>query len=345
MLNKQMNCLTGNMLNKIALVTGGAGFIGSHIVDLLASKDFEVRIIDDLTGGNEDNLKHHKTNPKIKFKKLDICKINENDKIFNEVSHVFHLAGKGDIIPSIEYPIKYFDTNFNGTLKILEASKYAGVNSFVYAASSSCYGVADTPTDENNLVDPLYPYALSKYQAEQICLHWHKVYKLPVNSIRIFNAYGNRVKTTGAYGAVFGVFFKQKLENKPFTIVGDGNQKRDFIYVTDLAKAFYDVSNSSHYGEIYNVGAGKPQTINYLVDLISSNSKNVIHLPKRPGEPDVTWANINKIKNKINWHPKISFEEGVNKMLNNISDWEEAPLWEEDSIIEATKTWFKYMKD
>ncbi len=333
------------MSNKIAIVTGGAGFIGSHIVDLLAKNNFEVRIIDDLTGGNEGNLKHHKTNNKIFFEKIDICKIDEKNKIFKDVNYVYHLAGKGDIVPSIERPFDYFNTNFNGTLKILEASKYANIDSFVYAASSSCYGIANTPTDEKNKVNPLYPYALSKYQAEQACLHWYKVYNLPVNSIRIFNAYGVRVKTTGAYGAVFGVFFKQKLENKPFTIVGDGNQKRDFIYVTDLASAFYEVSNSSKYGEIYNVGAGKPQTINHLVNLISSNSNKVIYLPKRPGEPDITWANINKITSKTSWLPIISFEEGVSKMLNNITDWKDAPLWEEDSIIKATKSWFKYMKN
>ncbi|PPR47626.1 MAG: UDP-N-acetylglucosamine 4-epimerase [Alphaproteobacteria bacterium MarineAlpha5_Bin8] len=332
------------MSNKIALVTGGAGFIGSHVVDLLIEKNYKVRIIDDLSGGREENLKKHKNNPRLVLEKKNICNLKDNESIFKDVQHVFHFAGKGDIVPSIENPVLYLETNFNGTMKVLESSKNVSVNSFVYAASSSCYGLASTPTDEKHAINPLYPYALSKYFGEQICLHWQKVYNLPVNSIRIFNAYGNRVKTTGAYGAVFGVFFKQKIEQKPFTIVGDGEQKRDFVNVKDVAEAFYLVSNSSTFGEIYNLGSGKPQTINYLIQLIDGLNAKKIFLPKRPGEPDITWANINKISNKFNWSPKISFNEGVKNMLNNIDNWNNAPLWDEDSINQATKVWFKYMK-
>jgi len=333
------------MSKKIALVTGGAGFIGSHVVDLLLEKNYIVRVIDDLSEGNEDNLLHHKSNPKLILEKKNICNLIDKENIFKDVDSVFHFAGKGDVVPSIENPVLYFETNFNGTMKVLEASKNANINSFVYAASSSCYGIASTPTDENHPISALYPYALSKYQGEQICLHWHKVYNLPVNSIRIFNAYGNRVKTTGAYGAVFGVFFKQKIENKPFTIVGDGEQKRDFIYVTDVANAFYKVSNSSNFGEIYNLGEGNPQTINHLVELISDNKNSKVFLPKRPGEPDITWANINKISNRFKWTPKISFNNGVKNMIKNIDNWKDAPLWDEKSIKSATKVWFKYMKN
>jgi UDP-glucose 4-epimerase len=186
----------------------------------------------------------------------------------------------------------------------------------------------------------MYPYALSKYQGEQAAFHWHKVYGLPVNSICIFNAYGPRVKTNGAYGAVFGVFLKQYLENKPLTLVGDGSQKRDFIYVTDVARAFLKAAETTENGQRYNVGAGNPQTIKYLIELIGGD---YINLPKRGGEPDITYANINKIKNKLNWEPEISFEEGVSKMLANINDWKDAPLWDIKKIEKATKIWFKYM--
>ena len=165
----------------------------------------------------------------------------------------------------------------------------------VYAASSSCYGLAATPTDEAHPIAPQYPYALSKYQGEQAAFHWHRVYGLPVNSVCIFNAYGPRVRTTGAYGAVFGVFLRQKLAGKPFTVVGDGTQTRDFIYVTDVASAFLAAARTGLRGERFNIGAGDPQSINRLVSLLGGE---VVHVPKRPGEPDCTFADIGKITSR-----------------------------------------------
>ncbi len=330
------------LVKKKAIVTGGAGFIGSHMVDLLLENDFFVTVIDNLSGGRESNLSQHKDNKNIEFIETDICNIKHNDKNFTDTDFVFHFAGKGDIVPSIENPDEYMNTNVNGTLKVLQASKEAKIKKFVYAASSSCYGLADTPTKENNVIDTKYPYALSKYIGELVVLHWGKVYNLPINSIRIFNAYGTRVKTTGVYGAVFGVFFKQKLSKKPFTIVGDGNQKRDFVYVTDVARAFYLAAITEKNNQIYNLGAGNPQSINKLVELIGGDK---IHLPKRPGEPEITHANINKISKELGWSPLVNFEDGVKKMMAEISNWKEAPLWDKDSIEEATKIWFKYMQD
>lgn len=194
------------MKSSICVVTGGAGFIGSHLVDLLLTKGCEVRVIDNLSGGNEKNLTAQFYNDSFSFFNQDILEIEPDSEIFKNVSYVFHLAGIGDIVPSIEKPKEYFNVNIQGTVRILEASRVNLVKKFVYAASSSCYGLADTPTTENSPISPLYPYALSKYLGEMSAFHWHKVYKLPVNSICIFNAYGPRVKTTGAYGAVFGVF-------------------------------------------------------------------------------------------------------------------------------------------
>ena len=329
------------MRNKpIAIVTGGAGFIGSHMVDLLLAEGFIVRVIDNLSGGHEKNLVHNLNNPDLHLFKEDICDIEPTNIVFKNAKYVFHFAGIGDIVPSIEKPIEYMRTNVQGTVRVLEASRMAGVTKFVYAASSSCYGLAETPTKENHLVEPLYPYALSKYQGEQAAFHWNRVYDLPVNAIRIFNAYGTRVRTTGVYGAVFGVFFKQKLSNKPFTVVGDGNQSRDFLYVTDVVKAFYAAALTEKSGEIYNLGAGNPQTINKLVELLNGD---VIFLPKRPGEPDCTWADISKISSELHWKPLISFEEGVSKMLAEIDNWKDAPLWDTESIKDATKTWFQFM--
>ena len=211
---------------------------------------------------------------------------------------------------------------------------------FVYAASSSCYGLAQTPTREDHPIDTKYPYALSKFQGEQAAFHWHHVYKLPVNSIRIFNAFGTRSRTSGAYGAVFGVFLKQKLANKAFTVVGDGSQTRDFLYVSDVARAFLAAAETDHIGRIYNLGAGKPQSVNRLVDLLGGEKT---YIPKRPGEPDCTWADITRISSELGWQPQISFEQGVANIVSNIDYWRNAPLWDSDSIATATKTWFEFM--
>ena len=325
---------------KISLVTGGAGFIGSHLVDLLLEKGHEVRVIDDLSGGHIENIKHHKRNKKFIFKKKNINNLKTNEKIFNNVNYVFHLAGKGDIVPSIEKPLEYLSTNIMGTAKVLENCRNKNLKKFIYAASSSCYGLAKTPTKENNSISPKYPYALSKYLGENVCFHWSKVYNIPVNSIRIFNAYGTRVKTTGVYGAVFGVFLKQKLSKKPLTIVGNGQQRRDFLYVTDVARAFYMLSQSRRKNSIYNLGAGKPEKIIKLAKMLSNE---FVFIRKRPGEPTCTWADISKIKKHVKWKPLIPFEVGVKKMILNIKYWKNAPLWDNKSIKKATKTWFKYL--
>ena len=323
------------------LVTGGCGFIGSHMVDKLMKLNENVIVIDNLDGGFIKNIKKHLNSKNFVFMNKDINDLKKN-KIFETIDYVFHFAGKGDIVPSIEKPYDYFINNVQSTLKLLTVLNLKKIKKFVYAASSSCYGISKTPTKENHHINPLYPYALSKYQGEQLVNHWGQLYKLKCNSIRIFNAYGPRVKTTGAYGAVFGVFLKQILEKKPLTIVGDGNQKRDFLYVTDLVDAFYKVAlNKKNFGEIYNLGSGKPQTINKLVELIGGKKK--VYLPFRPGEPKITHANINKIIEQTGWKPKVQFNQGVKKMLNNIDYWKDAPLWDVPKIKKATKTWFEYM--
>ena len=329
------------MKKKIALVTGGAGFIGSHLVDLLLKKGFQVRVIDNLSGGRLENIKHHKKNKNLIFKKLDINKISNNEKIFKNVNYVFHLAGKGDIVPSIENPASYMLTNVIGTTNVLENCRNKKIKKFLYAASSSCYGIAKVPTDEHHKISNKYPYALSKYLGEQSCIHWAKIYSIPVISIRIFNAYGLRVKTTGVYGAAFGVFLKQKLMNKPLTIVGDGKQKRDFLHVKDVANAFYLAAVSKKVNKIYNLGAGKPERVLDLAKMIGGSIK---FIPKRPGEPHCTWANIKKFKRDIKWKPTIPFKEGVEEMINNIDQWKNAPLWNTNSIKKATNLWFKHLK-
>jgi UDP-glucose 4-epimerase len=322
----------------VAVVTGGAGFIGSHMVDLLLERGFRVRVIDNLSGGRMANLAHHADDSRLTLEERDIRDLEPQSSLFRGASYVLHFAGIGDIVPSIEQPIEYMDTNVQGTVRVLECARHARVTKFVYAASSSCYGLAATPTREDHPVSPQYPYALSKYQGEQAAFHWHRIYRLPVNSIRIFNAYGTRVRTTGAYGAVFGVFFKQKLAGKPYTVVGDGTQRRDFVYASDVAAAFLLAAETDKTGEIWNLGAGNPQSVNRLVELIGGP---VVHIPKRPGEPDVTWADIGKITRDLKWKQRVPFEEGVARMMAEIDNWRDAPLWDPDSIKRATKTWFE----
>jgi len=336
--NAKSNGGRGN--GRVAVVTGGAGFIGGHMVDLLIDRGYAVRVIDNMVGGHERNLAQHAGNPRLAFERRDICKLEPGDPLFAGADYVFHFAGIGDIVPSIERPIDYMETNVQGTVRVLECARAAQAKKFVYAASSSCYGLAAVPTREDHPLGPEHPYALSKYLGELAVMHWHRVYRLPVNSIRIFNAYGPRVRTTGAYGAVFGVFFKQKLAGKPFTVIGDGTQRRDFLYVTDVAAAFLAGAETALTGQIWNLGAGDPQSVNRLVELLQGD---VVYIPKRPGEPDCTFADITKIKRDLGWKPLVPFEEGVRRMTADIEHWRDAPLWDPQSIARATQTWFQYL--
>ena len=321
-----------------AVVTGGAGFIGSHMVDLLLERGYWVRAVDDLSAGRLDNLQQHRGDASFSFHASDLAAVDSRDPVFQDVDYVFHFAGIGDIVPSIERPLDYVQANVLGTARTLEAARQSGVRKFVYAASSSCYGLAtELPTTEHAGISLQYPYALSKYLAEQEVIHWGTVYGLPVVSLRIFNAYGPRSRTTGAYGAVFGVFLAQKLAQKPFTVVGDGTQSRDFVFVSDVVKAFLAAAESDRKSEIYNLGAGDPQSVNRLVELLGGD---VVFVPKRPGEPDCTWADISKIRNHLGWSPAVPFDEGVGVMLANIEYWRDAPAWDPESIQAATKTWF-----
>lgn len=325
----------------LAVVTGGAGFIGGHMVDLLAAEGYRVHVIDNLSGGRLANLAAHANNPDVAVDERDIRSLLPGDSLFAGARLVFHFAGIGDIVPSIERPADYMSVNVQGTVAVLEAARAVGVDKLVYAASSSCYGLAATPTREDHPINPEYPYALSKYMGEQACFHWGRVYRLPVNAIRIFNAYGTRSRTSGAYGAVFGVFLRQKLADKPLTIVGDGAQRRDFVYVADVARAFFAAGLARQTGEVWNVGAGAPQSVGRLAELIGGER---VHIPKRPGEPDETFADIAKIKTELGWAPQVSFEEGVAKVLADIDYWREAPLWTPESIAEATRTWFNTLE-
>jgi len=326
---------------KTCIVTGGCGFIGSHLVEKLLSDDNKVVIIDDLSTGHIQNIKHLIKNKNLKLINKSILDPSIK-KYFKKVEIVYHLAGQSDIVPSIENPTLYYDVNSTGTLKILNYVRDNRVKTYVYAASSSCYGVPKKyPTSEIAEINPRYPYALTKYFGEKLSLHWSKLYDFNCVSLRLFNVFGPRVRTTGHYGAVFGVFLSQLANKKPLTVVGDGEQKRDFTFVDDVVDAFVLAGKSKKSG-VFNVGTSKPITINKVVKILKV--KKIISLPTRPGEPFQTNADIRKIKKELKWFPKVKFEDGLKIMLKDIKKWKKAPLWNKHKIDLATKKWFKHVK-
>jgi UDP-glucose 4-epimerase len=324
-----------------SLVTGGAGFIGSHLVEQLIKQGHEVLVLDNCSTGRIENLSHCEGNNALQFHQVDICDTHRIAKLFQGVDWVFHLAALADIVPSIQEPLAYLRAGTDGTISVLEAARRAGVARFIYAASSSCYGIPDVyPTPESAAIRPQYPYALAKNLGEQCVMHWAQVYKMPALSLRLFNVYGPRARTSGTYGAVFGVFLAQKLAGRPFTVVGDGAQSRDFTYVSDVVRAFMAGAKCQFSGEIFNVGSSHTYSINNLVELLGGE---VVYVPKRPGEPECTFADVSKIKNLMQWEAEVSFEDGVARMLENIDYWSSAPVWDPSTIGKATEDWFKYL--
>ena len=324
-----------------AIITGGAGFIGSHLADYLIDLNFEVVVIDNLSVGRKSNISHLMMNSNFAFHQLDIINFDSIEPLFVNTDVVFHLAALADIVPSIENPSGYFKTNVDGTFNVLEACRNHEIKKIIYSASSSCYGIPNNyPTEEEAEIRPQYPYALTKNLGEQLVMHWCKLYNLSAVSLRFFNVYGPRARTSGTYGAVFGVFLAQKISKKPYTVVGDGAQTRDFTYVSDIVKALYVASESDISGEIINIGSSNTYSINHLVKLLGGD---VVYIPKRPGEPDCTWADISKAKKLLNWTPKVTLEEGVNNLLDNLDYWRDAPIWDKKSIAKATEKWFEYL--
>ena len=324
------------------LVTGCAGFIGSHLSETLIKKGYKVVGVDNLSNGKLTNIQSFRNNKNFTFLK---CNVGDKEKLSETLSHVdivYHLAALADIVPSIKNPDVYFNSNVNSTFNLVRSCEKKKIKKIIYAASSSCYGIPKKyPTSESCPILPQYPYALTKRLGEQIIFHFGELYKIPVVSLRLFNVYGPRARTSGTYGAVFGVFLAQKLANKPFTVVGDGEQTRDFTFVDDVVSAFIEMLDDRIKNEIFNVGSGQTYSINSLIKLLGKNK--IVNIPKRPGEPDCTFADISKILKKTKWKPKISFKDGINKLLKSIDEFKDAPVWDAKSIENETKDWFKYL--
>ena len=297
-----------------SIVTGGAGFIGSNLVDRLVKEGHKVIVLDNFVSGKKKNLSHHSKN-NVKIIRLDISNNQKIDKYFKGVKYVFHLAGLAEIVPSIKNPKKYFINNVLGTLNVLEAAKKMRVKKFIYAASSSCYGSPKKiPTSETERIDTKHPYAFTKFLGEEAVINYAKFFKMPNISCRFFNVYGPRLSTTGQYGAVFSNFLTQKKKKRSLTIVGNGKQTRDFIHVEDLTSAFIKLARSNLKNKIYNLGSGKETSINKIADIIGGKK---IFIPKRPGDPNRSCANISKIKKDITWKPRISIIEGIKRLFQS----------------------------
>ena len=324
------------------LVTGGAGFIGSHVVDRLLAEGRSVRVVDSMEVGKPRNLAQHAGNDRLDLRVGDVADPAVMTAAMQGVERVFHLAAMADIVPSIRNPESYFRANVVGPFVTLQAARVAAIERFVYVASSSCYGIPDSyPTAETAEIRPQYPYALTKWLGECEVMHWAQVYGLPAISLRFFNIYGPRARTSGTYGAVFGVFLAQLRAGKPLTIVGDGEQTRDFTYVSDAVDALITAARSGKAGLCLNVGSDNPVSVNRLVTLLRAPA--TVHIPKRPGEPDCTFADTTRIRLELGWRARVPIEEGVQKMLEAIDYWRDAPVWTPASIAEATRDWFTYL--
>lgn len=319
-----------------ALITGGAGFLGSHLTDLLIEKGWNVRVIDNLSNGDLKNLFKHNNSPQFSFEEIDILDLKSNNSIFRDLDYVFHLAGKEDAPKSFKSPEDYFKINVQGTVNVLQASRQSNLKKFLYACSASIYGHASVPTLESDALMPLSPAALSKLQGEQSVFHWSFLYNIPSVSLRLFSCYGPRCYSKQNFGNVFGVWMKQKLQELPLTLEGNGEQTRDFIYCLDVANAFFTLALEGKNTEAYNIGSGKPRSLNELAQLLKNKTQPI---SKRTHNPDKMWADLSKVQYDTNWSPKFDLESGIEQSLKVINNWESAPLWTEDEIKDIFNNW------
>ena len=286
------------------LVTGGAGFIGSNLVDALVERGDEVIILDNLTTGKKENL-----NPRAQFVEIDLRDLEKIKPYFIGVDYVFHCAALARVQPSIVDPVTYHDHNVNSTLNVLVASRDAKVKKVVYSASSSAYGnQTQMPLKEDMTPHPISPYALQKYIGEEYCRLFSEVYQLPTVCLRYFNVYGPRMATNGAYACAIAIFGQQRIKNEPMTIVGDGEQRRDNTYVGDVVRANILASASGVLdGTPINIGTGQNKSVNEMAALIGGPT---VALPSRI-EPRETLADNSRARELLGWEPQMELEKWI----------------------------------
>lgn len=295
-----------------SLVTGGAGFIGSHIVDFLINAGHEVRVIDNETAPTHEHFYH---NPKAEYHKLDIADYENTRQLYNEVDYVFHCAAESRIQPTLLNPLLAVRTNVLGTGTVLQCAREAGVKKVMYSSTSSAYGLAsEPPLSEDMPEDCLNPYSVSKVSGEKLCSMYTKLFGLKTVIFRYFNVYGEREPVKGPYAPVVGLFLRQHKAGGPLTVVPDGHQRRDFTHVNDVVKANILGMEKDHdqYGEVFNVGTGTNHSVLELAAMISNNT---VFIEPRRGESYITLANNEKITKVLGWSPTENIEDYVRENL------------------------------
>ena len=295
-----------------SLVTGGAGFIGSNLVDQLLSMGHEVTVVDNEFSTCHEQFYWNKDayNVKGDIRDYELMKI----AFANDQDYVFHLAAEARIQPAIENPIEAVSINSVGTCTVLQCAREAGVKRFMYSSTSSGYGMNSYPNVETQPDDCLNPYSVSKVNGEKLCKMYTDLFDLPTISFRYFNVYGERHPLRGQYAPVIGIFLRQRADGEPLTIVGDGEQRRDFTHVSDVVSANVLAATSdvddSIFGQVYNVGTGINHSINEIAALISDN---IVHIPSRIGESRITLADNLKLRNTFGWEPTVKLEDWVSQ--------------------------------
>jgi len=291
-----------------ALVTGGSGFIGSHLVDELIKQGYEVCVLDDRTADSE---RFHQ-NEKAVYAKQDISNYQRTRVFYSNTDVVFHLAAESRIGPAIENPIAAVQKNVQGTCTVLQCAREGGVKKVIYSSTSSGYGNNPFPNIETQPDDCLNPYSVTKVAGEKLCKMYTELFGLKTITFRYFNVYGDRAPRKGQYAPVIGIFYRQKAAGEALTIVGDGEQRRDFVHVSDVVRANIAATTTAvddkSYGKIYNVGSGKNYSVNEIAGWISDKQE---HIDPREGEVRVSLAHIDRIKNTFGWEPQVDLEEWV----------------------------------
>ncbi len=297
------------------VVTGGAGFIGSHLVERLVYSGHKVTALDNLSSGKIKNLK--KIRNRIKFYKIDLAKEKNLEKYFKNVDWIFHLAGVSSVTQSLIYPIRYYSNNVKSTINLLNAIKYKKVKKIVFFSTAALYGnPKKLPINEKSKIQIFNNYSLTKKICEEILEHWWRVFKINTIILRVFNVYGPRCKDDSKDGNVVGIFYKKYLQKKALPIFGNGKQTRDFIYISDVLDAIIKLAKSKVKFDIFNLGSGKQVTINKLVGIIGV--QKIKYLPKNKNEIENSFASIKKLKKTIDWKPLTKIEKGIKETFNSL---------------------------
>lgn len=330
------------------LITGGAGFIGSHIAELFSRRGHRVCILDDYSTGSRETAKRlMDTYPTLSRFTANIAsdEFLSNWQKLGEpnLDCIVHLAAKASIVPSIKNPELYHRINVGGTMNVFHLAQKLGVRKFIYAASGSCYGIPkEIPTTEHCPIQPQYPYAQTKYDAEQHALKFCETNSISFVSLRLFNVFGPRMCLKGGYGGLFSAILPQKFNNAEVVTIGNGEQSRDFVFANDVAQAFLLVAESELQRGIFNIGGGEPVSVNTILRLLEIPESQVFRLPARPGEPHKTQADISRIWKVLGWKPETSFAAGLQAMIADAEYWRRAKVWTRQESINSQKEWYAH---